>query len=89
VTTSDERLTLMKNGGSLGLLVGVGSPGSLNEVTATPNSPEDIQVTREAPIAGLEDRAVFSIKAVGSKPGIYNVVFEVPCGRHQITVNVR
>lgn len=89
VTTSDERLTLMKNGGSLGLLVGVGSPGELGVIKATASSPDDIQVTREAPIAGLEDRAVFSVKAVGTQPGIFKVVFEVPCGRHQITVNVR
>jgi tetratricopeptide (TPR) repeat protein len=89
VTTSDERLTLMKNGGSLGLLVGVGSPGDLRDVKATPSSTEDLRVTREAPITGLEDRAVFSVKAVGTKPGIYKVIFEVPCGRHQITINVR
>ena len=89
VTTSDERLTLMKNGGSLGLLVGVGSPGDIREIRAIPSSTDDLMVTREAPIAGLEDRAVFSVKAIGAKPGIYKVVFESPCGRHQITVNVR
>jgi hypothetical protein len=89
VTTSDERLTLMKNGGSLGLLVGVGSPGDLREIRAIPSSSEDLQVTREAPIAGLEDRAVFSVKAIGTKPGAYKVTFEAPCGRHQITINVR
>ena len=79
----------MKNGGSLGVLVAVGNPGDLREVTGTSSSSDDLLVTREAAIAGLEDRAVFSIKAVSSRPGVYRVTFEVPCGRHQITVNVR
>ncbi|MFN6962574.1 MAG: tetratricopeptide repeat protein [Pyrinomonadaceae bacterium] len=88
ITVSDARLRLVANGGSLGVLVGV-EGGELDSVTAAAVSPDDIAVTREPEIEGIKGRLLFMVKSISERSGLYSVRFEAPCGKREISVDVR
>jgi hypothetical protein len=89
LTTSDETVNLKSSGGDLAVIVGRSDDSEdLDDLTALSTSPQDVSVRREI-IAGVTSRAIFVLRSVSAKPGIYQVRFELPCGRKEIVVNVR
>ncbi len=90
ITVSQDRISLINNGGRVGLIVGIDeSEGDVREVIARSSSDDDVKVTPEPEIAGVAGRAFYVITSMSDKVGVYNVVFEAPCGRKEVVVRVR
>ena len=88
ITASEESLTLENGGGDLALIIGVEGDSDLTGLTATTSSPADVSIRREL-IGGVKSRAIFVVRSVSSKAGLYQVKFEMPCGAKVVVVKVR
>ncbi len=89
ISVSQDSISLLNNGGKLGLLVGVEGAGDIKTVKALTGSPQDVEVTLEPEIAGVTGRAFYVIKSISPNTGTFKVTFEAPCGRKDVTVTVR
>ena len=88
ITASEESITLLSESGGRAVIVGIDDETSLDGIKGVSLSPEHVSVKRE-PITGIQTRALFVIKSESSLPGIYQVNFELPCGKKTIVVRVR
>lgn len=88
LTASEESLSLKNGGSDLAVIIGIEGDGELEGLTAVSGSPKNISVHREA-IEGMTSRAIFVIKSICPNVGIYQVSFELPCGKKEILVKVR
>ena len=88
LTLSEDSITLDKNGGDLAVIVGSEEDMDLTDVKAIFDSSSDISVRRE-PITGIKGRALFVLRSISSKTGLYSVVFDLPCGKKTLRVTVR
>lgn len=84
----NESVTIKNNGGVLAVVVKRESDGEVEELKAISNSPQDVTIRRE-PIEGLKTQALFIVRSVSTKTGVYQVTFEMPCGKKEITVKVQ
>ncbi|MEK7856925.1 MAG: hypothetical protein AAB288_12600, partial [Acidobacteriota bacterium] len=89
IDVSQENISLLNGGGSLGILVSIAGDGQTKDVTATSTSPDDIEVRAEPEISGISGRRFYVIKSVSANTGVYQVNFESPCGKKEISVRVR
>lgn len=88
ITVSEEVLTLVSRGGDLAVIIGLDGDGELDGIRARSSSPDDVSVRREV-IAAVKSRAIFVLRSISAKSGEYQVRFELPCGKKDITVNVK
>ncbi|MBK9154778.1 MAG: hypothetical protein IPM25_11280 [Chloracidobacterium sp.] len=89
VEVSQSMISLANSGGSLGVLVSVSDEAAAREIKATSSSTRDIEITQEPAIAGVPGRRFFVIRSISEKTGLYQVNFESPCGKSEISVRVR
>lgn len=88
LTVSEETVTLQSGGGDLAVIVGRSDDAEdLEGLTATSTDPEVVSVRRET-IAGVKARALFVLRP-GTRIGVFQVKFELPCGKKDIVVRVR
>ncbi len=88
INSSEENLTLLSESGGRAVIVGIDDETDLEGIKGYSSSPENINVRRE-PIAGIKSRALFVIRSENSKAGVYQVTFELPCGKKVVVVKVR
>jgi tetratricopeptide (TPR) repeat protein len=88
ISLSQENVTLVARGGSIGLLVGVDN-GRIEDIRAISSSPRDVEVISDSDGSVVSTRAFFVLTSISPKVGIFNVTFEAPCGRKQLAVRVR
>lgn len=88
LTISEETINLKNTSGKLAVIIGLDNDSDVDAVQASSSSVKDVTVRRE-PIAGLTTRALFVLQSVSDRIGIYQVTFEMPCGKRTVTVNVR
>jgi hypothetical protein len=88
LTVSEENISLQASGRDVAVIVGLEDDTDLDGLTALSTSPADVSVRREI-IAGVTGRALFVLRSESSNTGVYQVAFEMPCGRKKIAVNVR
>ena len=88
LTVSEDNITLPNGGGDLAIIVGQAEDGDIEGLTAVSTSPENITVRREI-IEGVRTRALFVVRSITSKSGVYQVRFEMPCGKKEIVVKVK
>jgi tetratricopeptide (TPR) repeat protein len=89
VDVSQENVSLINSGGSVGILVSVEAPGNIKSLRAISASPKDVELTLEPEIGGISDRRFFVIKSVSTKVGVYQVTFAADCGKKEVIVTVR
>ena len=89
IELSDENISLLNGGGSMGILVTILGDGILKDVAASTSSPRDVEVRPEPEIEGLPGRRFYVIKSVSIRTGTFQVNFESPCGKKEITVRVK
>lgn len=90
LTFSQESVSLINNGGNLGILVGLNGDGDAKEIRASSNSAADVEVVFEPEIGASSKRAYFILKSVSRKTGVFTVTFEAPCGgKKEFVVKVR
>ena len=89
MSASQESISLLNDGGIVGILVTVEPPGDAKNLSAVSSSPKDIDVKIEPEISGLSDRRFFVIKSTSSALGVYTVTFSAQCGKKDVVVTVR
>jgi tetratricopeptide (TPR) repeat protein len=88
LTLSQENVSLLNDGGSIGILVGIEGAGDIKDLTATSSSPRDVTVVLDPGIGGAR-KAFYVIKSVSVVKGLYTIVFESPtCGKREVAVKV-
>ncbi len=88
LTASDVILTLNKGGPNMAVIIGLDDDGELDGLTATSNSPKNVSVVRK-PIEGVTTRGIFVVTSISSNTGIYQIKFEMPCGKKEVLVKVK
>lgn len=88
ISVSQDLISIINNGGSLGILVRM-DEGDLKTLKPLSSNPDDVQITLEPEIAGVKGQAFYVIHSLTAKTGDFTVSFIAPCGRKEITVNVR
>ena len=86
---SQEMVSLINDGGSLGVLARIEGEGDFKDVVTTSSSPKDIEVKAETELNGISARRFYVIRSVSTTTGVYRVTFESPCGKQEISVTVR
>lgn len=88
LTVSEETVTLQSGGGDLAVIVGTSDDDQdLEGLTAISTDPDQVSVRREM-IAGVKARALFVLRP-GTRTGVFQVKFQMPCGKKEIVVRVR
>lgn len=87
LTVSEETVTLESGGGDLAVIVGRVDDLDLDGITAISSSPDNVSVRREQ-IPNVKARALYVLRATG-KAGVYQVTFEMPCGKKGVVIRVR
>jgi predicted Zn-dependent protease len=86
--SSEESLTLASGGASVAVIMRLEDDGELSGIKATSSSPRDVSVIWQN-MTGMRTRAIFLVRSTSGKAGIYQVDFELPCGKKEIIVKVR
>jgi hypothetical protein len=90
LSISQDSVSILSQGGSLGVLLGFqGDGGDVSKITATSDSPGDLEILLEPDIGKQSKRAFFIIKSISDKKGTYTVTFDSPCGKKEVLVKVR
>jgi hypothetical protein len=89
LAVSQEKVSLINNGGSISVLVGAGGGADLTSVRAASSSTNDISVAPDTDVEGIEGRRLFVIKSISENTGVFQVTFQLPCGKKEISVTVR
>lgn len=83
-----KEITILKNGGRLGVLVGyTDTKKDLSKLEILPSSPSDIKVEVETGIA--KNQLFLVIKSISEQAGRFKIFLFSPCGNGEIIVNVR
>ena len=88
INVSAESISLINNGGTIGVLVGIDDEAMLKELTAFSSSPKDIEV-KYSPELGDNAKKMYVIRSLTSATGIYQVTFAASCGKKIVTVTIR
>jgi hypothetical protein len=89
LVASQDSVSLLANGGNLGILLGYAEEGDLTKIVVKNMDTENIQITLEPDIGRQSNRLFFIFRSVSEKKGEYLVTFEAPCGKKDIPVRVR
>ncbi len=92
IKPSQENVSIMRNGGTVGILVGISGPAgtsSASDIRAISRSPNDVEVVIEKNEAAVSSRVLFVIRSVSDETGTFKVVLLAPCGEKEISVRVR
>lgn len=89
IDVNQETVTIVANGGNLGVLVGYKDEGDITKITASSSSPADVDVALDPDIGRQSNRLFFVIKSTSTKTGIFTITFDSPCGKKEISVKVR
>ena len=88
LNASDEILTLNKSGNEMAVVIGLDDDGELDGLTATSNSPKNVSVTRKV-IEGVTTRGIFIIRSITPNTGMYQIKFDMPCGKKVVLIKVK
>ncbi len=87
---SQDKISIISDGGNLGVFASFeGTGGDFAQLTAKSSNPQDISVEFQKDVGVLAERAIFIIKSISPKTGIFTVTFESNCGKKEVIVTVR
>ena len=86
---SDESVSVINDGGSVGVLVEVSGADGDAVVTAASSSPENVDVRIEPQNDAARQRRFYIIRSISPTVGLFNVAFTAPCGNAAVKVRVR
>jgi len=88
VNVNPESVSLKAADGVLAVIVKGDTDQDMTELKGVSGSPENVNVRREM-IEGLKTSALFVVRSTSRKTGVYQVTFEMPCGKKEIIVRVK
>ena len=89
ISASEENVSILSNGGSLGIQIAPEGSGSLGKITATSSSPRDVVAVLDKGISAVAKQTFFIIRSISTERGDFTITFESSCGKKQVKVNVR
>ncbi|MDV3242757.1 MAG: hypothetical protein LOY00_13470, partial [Methylocaldum sp.] len=89
IRLSEESMSLINNGGTLGVVVEVAGDGDISDLSAFSSSQKDVRAVLDADLPATAKKAHYIIRSTSERTGIYQVVFEASCGRKSLLVQVR
>lgn len=89
IDVSQETISLINNGGNIAVLVAVSDGADLKQVAARSSSVKDVEIRLEPDIVGITGRSLYVIRSISPNTGMYQVSFELPCGKTTVNVRVR
>jgi hypothetical protein len=89
VSVNQEKLSLLNNGGTLAVLVGVEKGQSLADLKFVVSDPDDISVKSEPDNPGIEGRSLFIVSSISERTGTFRATFYLPCGKKDVAITVR
>jgi hypothetical protein len=89
INVNQERLSLINNGGTLSILIGVEKGYLLEDVKFVVSDPNDISIDLESETTGIKGRSLYVVKSISERTGTFRVTFYLPCGKRDVTVIVR
>ena len=89
IRVSQEKVSLLNGGGIASVLIGVDEVGDLKALRAVSSSPDDIAVELDPDMHAIQGRQLYLIRSLSEKTGMFQVTFQLPCGRKEIAVTVR
>ncbi|MBP7415050.1 MAG: hypothetical protein KA831_00215 [Pyrinomonadaceae bacterium] len=87
-TASEPSITLQKAGSELAIIIGTETDEDLTDLTFVSSDPDEIGVRREE-ISAVKGRALFIVRTISGKAGLYQITFSLPCGKQEVEVRVR
>lgn len=88
ITFSESAVNLQTGAGDLAVIVGREDDAELGGISAVSSSPADISVRRQQ-IAAMKTRALFIVRPVSERVGVYQITFEMACAKRDLIVNLR
>lgn len=88
LTLDQDTISLQSTGVDRAVVVRRTDDGDIEGLTAASTSPENVSIRREA-IPGVKWTALFILRSVSSKAGVFQVKFEAPCGKKEVAVKVQ
>ncbi|MCY7377257.1 MAG: hypothetical protein LH472_14950 [Pyrinomonadaceae bacterium] len=89
IRVNQEIASIIGDGGNLALITELDGDGEVKEIKATSSSPADVEAVFDSEIGGQTKRALFVIKSISPKKGIFTITFEMVCGKKEVLVSVR
>jgi tetratricopeptide (TPR) repeat protein len=89
ISVSQEKLSLLNNGGTLSVLVGVDRNGTLGDIKYVVSDPADISVSLETDVTDMRGRSLYVIRSISERTGSFRVTFYLSCGKRDLQVTVR
>lgn len=89
LSLDQETISIIANGGNLGVTVRFQGEVDVSKINASSGSPQDISVALDPDISKSLNRGFFIVKSISTKTGIYTVTFDSPCGKKDLQVRVR
>jgi tetratricopeptide (TPR) repeat protein len=89
LVTSQDSLSILNNGGNLGLLVGYSQEGDISKITFESSSPDDVTAIPDSSNGKQSNRASYTIKSLSANKGVFTITFNSPCGKKTVQVKVR
>lgn len=86
---SQNHVSILRNGGTIALLLEFDRDLANDAIKAVSESPEDIEIQRDAEIGNVRGRSLFIIRSLSEKTGDFSVRFESPCAILRVKVTVR
>lgn len=88
LTLDQDSISLQSTGTDRVVVVRRTDDGDIDGMTATSVSDADVSVRRES-LPGVKWTALFVLKSLSGKPGLFQVRFEAPCGKKEVMVRVQ
>ncbi|MFT3743926.1 MAG: hypothetical protein QM785_06480 [Pyrinomonadaceae bacterium] len=88
LTLDQDTISVQSSGVDRAVVVRRTDDGDIEGLTATSTSPENLSIRREA-IPGVKWTALFILRSVNAKTGVFQVKFEAPCGKKEVVVKVQ
>jgi len=88
LTLDQETIAVQSGGNDRAVVVRRVDDGDIDGLTASSSSPQDLSVRRE-PIPGVKWTALFVLRSTSLKPGVFQIKFEAPCGKKEVSVRVQ
>lgn len=89
ISVNQERLSLLNNGGTLAILIGLEKGQTLADLKYVVSDPEDISVKFEPDVTEVQGRALYIVSSISERTGTFRVTFYLPCGKRDVSVTVR
>ncbi|MEQ1606067.1 MAG: tetratricopeptide repeat protein [Pyrinomonadaceae bacterium] len=88
ITLDQDTISVQSSGVDRAVVVRRTDDGDIDGLTANSTSPQDVSIRREA-IPGVKWTALFILRSVSAKTGVFQVKFEAPCGKKEVVVKVQ